>query len=222
VLLETEAHAVLRRYGIVSPAEQIVHDAPEAAAAAARIGFPVVMKILSRQVLHKTEAGGVVLDIRNEAQACAAYEKILANVAARAPGANHEGVLVQAMAKSGIEVILGAKHEAPFGPVVMVGLGGVLAEALARVAVRPVPLADLDAQQMIDECGLGALLASARTGRSADRDAVVKAVLALSRLMADHGVRIGELDINPLRVFSDGDGAIALDALIVPPRPAQS
>jgi hypothetical protein len=85
-----------------------------------------------------------------------------------------------------------------------------------------VPLAHLDAEQMVDECGLGALLASARTGKSADRNALIKAVLALSRLMVDHGSRIGELDINPLRVFSDGDGAIALDALIVPRRPAGS
>ena len=214
-LLETEGRAVLRRYGIAAPAEETVNNVDDAAAAASRLGFPVVMKILSREILHKTEAGAVVLDIRSEADARAAFEKISRNVSAYAPDAKNEGMLLQSMASSGIEAILGAKHEAPFGPVVMVGLGGILAEALNRVAVRPVPLARLDAEQMIDESGLGALLASARTGKPSDRAAVVEAILGLSRLMSDHGERIAELDINPLRIFAEGKGVLALDALIV-------
>jgi acyl-CoA synthetase (NDP forming) len=216
-LLETEGRALLQRYGIGAPMEEVVHRADEAALAANRIGFPVVLKILSREVLHKTEAGGVALDLRDADQVRAAYDRILRNFRRHAPTASHEGVVVQAMAPGGTEAIIGAKHEAPFGPVVMVGLGGVLAEALARVAVRPAPLARFDAEQMIDECGLGALLASRRTGRGGDREAVVKALLGVSRLMIDHGAEIGELDVNPLRVLQEGEGAIALDALVVPP-----
>jgi acyl-CoA synthetase (NDP forming) len=214
-LLETECRAVLRRYGIPSPIEEIAGNADQAVAAACRIGFPVVIKILSRDVLHKTEVGGVALDIRDAAGVRAACARIYANLAECAGGARIEGLLVQAMAPNGIEAILGAKHEAPFGPVVMIGLGGILAEAIAQVAVRPVPIARLDAEQMLDECGLGSLLASARSGLPADRPAVIDAMLALSQLMADHGDHIEELDINPLRVFAQGHGAVALDALIV-------
>ena len=218
-LLETEARSLLQNYGIAAPKESVARSAAEAVEAAGAIGFPVVLKLLSREVQHKTEAGGVVLDLRDDDQVRDAYALIMANFARYAPGASHEGTVVQAMAPSGIEAIIGAKREAPFGPVVMVGLGGILAEALSRVAVRPAPLARHDAEQMIDECGLGALLASRRTGRGGDRGSVVDALLGISRLMMDHGDMIGELDVNPLRVLQEGEGSIALDALVIPPSP---
>ena len=126
------------------------------------------------------------------------------------------------MAQGGIDVILGARHEPGFGPALMVGVGGVLAEAIGRVAVRPLPLTRADAEAMIEEAGLAQLLASARHGRPYDRPALVAAILGLARLLGDHGAVIEELDVNPLRVLHAGEGVLALDALIVPRVPQQS
>jgi acyl-CoA synthetase (NDP forming) len=214
LLLETEARAVLSRYGLPSVREEIATDEDAAIRAAARTGYPAVLKILSRDIAHKTEAGGVEVGIADEAGLRAAWRRMMASVKRHHPGAAIDGVLVQAMAPGGIEAIVGARHDPTFGPVVLLGLGGVLAEAFRRVAVRPAPLSRFDAEAMIDETGLGAMLASARRGRPSDRPALVDALLGVSRLMAEHGGRIAELDVNPLRILLQGDGVVALDGLI--------
>lgn len=214
MLLETEARALLARYGLPSVAEAVTTDEDGACHAARRIGYPVVLKILSRDIAHKTEAGGVEVGIADEAALRSAWQRMRASVARHNPDAVVEGVLVQAMAPSGIEAIVGARHDPTFGPVVLLGLGGVLAEAFRRVAVRPAPLSRHDAECMIDETGLGAMLASARRGRPSDRAALVEALLGISRLMDDHGGRIAELDVNPVRILLEGDGVLALDGLI--------
>lgn len=214
LLLETEARALLSRYGLPSVAEAVARSEDEAAEAAGRIGYPAVLKVLSRDIPHKTEAGGVEVGIAGEAALRAAWRRMTASVRAMHPDAAIDGVLVQAMAPSGIEAIVGARHDPTFGPVVLLGLGGILAEAMRRVAVRPAPLSRFDAESMIDETGLGAMLASARRGRPSDRDALVEALLGVGRLMAEHGDRIAELDVNPLRILLKGDGVLALDGLV--------
>jgi acetyl-CoA synthetase len=214
LLLETEARALLSRYGLPSVSEAVAKSEDEAAGAAARIGYPTVLKILSRDIPHKTEAGGVEVGIAGEPALRAAWRRMMASVRAMHPDAAIDGVLVQAMAPSGIEAIVGARHDPTFGPVVLLGLGGILAEAMRRVAVRPAPLSRFDAECMIDETGLGAMLASARRGRPSDRAALVEALLGVGRLMAEHGDRIAELDVNPLRVLLEGDGVLALDGLV--------
>jgi acyl-CoA synthetase (NDP forming) len=214
LLLETEARALLSRYGLPSVAEAVVTTEHEAAAEADRIGYPAVLKILSRDIAHKTEAGGVEVGMTDEAQLRAAWRRMEASVRRTHPDATVDGALVQAMAPSGIDTIVGARNDPTFGPVVLLGLGGVLAEAFRRVAVRPVPLSRYDAECMIDETGLGAMLASARSGRPGDRAALADALLGVGRLMAEHGGRIAELDVNPLRVLLRGDGVLALDGLV--------
>jgi acyl-CoA synthetase (NDP forming) len=214
LLLETEARALLSRYGLPSVAEAVVTTEHEAAAEAGRIGYPAVLKILSRDIAHKTEAGGVEVGMTDEAQLRAAWRRMEASVRRTHPDATVDGALVQAMAPSGIDTIVGARNDPTFGPVVLLGLGGVLAEAFRRVAVRPVPLSRYDAECMIDETGLGAMLASARSGRPGDRAALADALLGVGRLMAEHGGRIAELDVNPLRVLLRGDGVLALDGLV--------
>jgi acyl-CoA synthetase (NDP forming) len=214
-LLETEARALLARYGVASPKERVAVSANEAIHAATAIGYPVAMKILSRDIAHKTEAGGVRLGLLGEEAVAAAYEQMMTDVGRHAPDAVVDGVLVQQMAGDGIDVILGAKHEPGIGPVVMVGIGGVLAEAISKVSVRPAPLSARDAAEMIEEASLGSLLASARRGRPSDRPALEQSILSFSRLVCDHGDHIAELDVNPLRVLLAGDGVIALDALVV-------
>jgi len=214
MLLETESRALLSRYGLPSVDESVAKSEDEAAFAAAQIGYPAVLKILSRDIPHKTEAGGVEVGIAGEPALRAAWRRMMASVRAMHPDAAIDGVLVQAMAPSGIEAIVGARHDPTFGPVVLLGLGGILAEAMRRVAVRPAPLSRFDAESMIDETGLGAMLASARRGRPSDRAALVEALLGVGRLMAEHGDRIAELDVNPLRVLLEGDGVLALDGLV--------
>jgi acyl-CoA synthetase (NDP forming) len=214
LLLETEARALLARYGLPSPAETVARSESEAAEAAAKSGYPAVLKILSPDIAHKTEAGGVEIDIVNEAELRIAYRRMMESVRRHHPDAALEGVLVQAKAAPGIETIVGARHDPTFGPVVLLGIGGVLAEAFRRVSVRPAPLSRYDAECMIDETGLGSMLSSARQGWPSDRGALVEALLGVSRLIIEHGGRIAEIDVNPLRVLLHGDGVVALDGLI--------
>ena len=214
LLLETEARALLSRYGLPSVPEVVATGEDQAVAAAARLGYPVVLKILSRDIAHKTEVGGVEVGIADESALRAGWRRIMASVKDRRHDTAIDGMLVQAMAAPGIEAIIGARHDSTFGPVVLLGVGGVLAEAFRRAAVRPVPLSPHDAECMIDETGLGAVLASDRRGKPSDRPALGEALLGVSRLMMEHGARIAELDVNPVRVLLKGEGVLALDGLV--------
>ncbi|HWT08033.1 MAG TPA: acetate--CoA ligase family protein, partial [Roseomonas sp.] len=165
---------------------------------------------------HKTEVGGVVLGLDSAEAVAAAHDAMLARVRDAAPRARIDGVLVSPMAKGGTEMILGAKRDPVFGPVVLVGLGGIFAEVIQDVALRPAPVDEAEAMAMLRSLKAFAVLDGARGRPKADLAAAAAAIAALSRFAAQHAADIAEIDINPLLVRPAGEGAVALDALIVP------
>jgi acetate---CoA ligase (ADP-forming) len=213
---EAEAKRLLGAAGIPLLPERLVRSAAEAAAAFGALGGPVAMKIVSPDIAHKTEVGGVVLDVASAEQATAAYGEILAAVAAKAPGARIDGVLVAPMARDGVELIVGARNDPVFGPVVMVGIGGIFVEVLRDVALRIGAIDAAEAHRMLGELKGQALLAGARGRAAADLDAAAQAIAALSVYALANTGRFESIEINPLLVRAAGRGAVALDALIVP------
>ncbi|MFC7476148.1 acetate--CoA ligase family protein [Dankookia sp. GCM10030260] len=216
--LRTEAAAkqALAAAGVPILPECVVHSAAEAAAAATRLGFPVVLKIVSADLPHKTEVGGVVLDLADAAAVAAAHDTMLAQVRTAAPQARLDGVLVAPMVRGGVELILGTKRDPVFGPVVLIGLGGIFAEVLQDVAVRPAPVDEAEALEMLRSLKAFPVLDGARGRPKADIAAAARAVAALSRFAAQQAAAVAEVDINPLLVRAEGEGAVALDALIIP------
>ena len=215
-LNEAEGKRLLAAYGIAVTRETLARGAAEAASAAASIGYPVVMKIQSADIAHKTEAGGVRVGVADDAAARVAFDEIVASARAHAPGAAIDGVLVQEMVSGGTELILGVQNDPLFGPAIMVGLGGIFAEVLKDVSFRLAPLMRSDAEAMLRELRGFALLDGARGRPKADVSAVVDTLLRLSALAVDLGGSLGELDINPLAVLPAGQGVRALDALVKP------
>jgi acyl-CoA synthetase (NDP forming) len=215
-LAEHRAKKVLAAYGIPVTQEELATSADAAAAAAARIGFPVALKIQSADVPHKTEAGGVRLGLADAAAVRAAYEEIVASVLRHAPQAAIDGVLVQEMVADGIEVILGVNNDPLFGPAVMFGLGGIFTEVLQDVSFRLAPIHRSVALEMIREVKGYPLLAGARGRPPADVDALADTLCRLSALALDLEGSLAELDINPLFVFPQGRGVKAADALVKP------
>jgi acyl-CoA synthetase (NDP forming) len=192
--------AALARYGIALPNSQSVATAAEAASAAERIGFPVALKIRSRDILHKTEVGGVALDLRGR-DAVEAAAEALSTRAAQA-SARIDGFLVQEMV-AGIEAIVGARDDPLYGALLLVGSGGVLVELVEDAALRLLPVAAEEVAAMIDGLKLARRLAGFRAGPAADRAALEAAALALGRFFLDHRARIKEIEINPLIVRAD-------------------
>ncbi len=215
VLCEWQARPLLAAYGIdPKNAGTLVQSASEAAAAASAARRSVALKVQSAGILHKTEAGGVALNCTGEVVR-AAYARVLAAAKRYAPTAVIDGVLVQPMAPSGREVILGINHDQRWGPLLMVGLGGVLVEALGDVALAPVPL-DRDAALMLISQLKGAAVLSAFRGMpEADVDALADLMMRLSQFAADHADDIAEIDLNPVIVHGKGEGVSVIDALIV-------
>jgi len=193
----------LEAYGIPTPPEALATRPQEAATLAREIGFPVVLKLVSPDILHKTDMGGVILGVQDEAAASAGYETLIARAAAAHPEAELSGVLVQKMITGGQEVIVGVKRDPTFGPLVMFGLGGVYVEALADVSFRLAPLTAADAWDMLEEVRSAKLLAGLRGKPPADRDALVDLIVRVGRLAADHP-EIAELDFNPVLVLPKG------------------
>lgn len=218
--LATEAGAkqALAAAGLPVLPERVVADAAGAVAAATSMGFPVVLKIVSPDLPHKTEVGGVVLDLRDAAAVADAHDAMLARVRAAAPAARIDGVLVSPMVTGGVEMILGTKRDPVFGPVVLVGLGGIFAEVLQDVALRPAPVEEAEAMAMLRSLKAFPVLDGARGRPKADLRAAASAIAALSRFAAQHAADIAEIDINPLLLRPEGQGAVALDALILPAR----
>lgn len=214
-LSEPDAKRLLASYGVPVTREEVVQSAADAALAARRIGLPVVLKIASPDVPHKSDAGLVRLAVASEAAVAAAYEEIVARARAVVPEARVDGVLVQEMVAGGVETILGVTVDPQFGPVVLFGLGGVLVEVLEDVALRPLPITRADAEAMVDELRGRKILAGVRGGEAGDVPAIVDAIRAVARLAEDHRERIAELDVNPLVVLPPGRGVKALDALVV-------
>ncbi|AVQ85501.1 MULTISPECIES: acetate--CoA ligase family protein [unclassified Variovorax] len=213
---EASAKAVLSQAGLPVPQEVIAANRDEALAAARALGFPLVLKIVSPDIAHKTEVGGVFVGVQSEAQLLEEYANLLARVAQKAPEARIAGVLVAQMVQGGVELILGTKKDPVFGPMVMVGLGGIFAEIFKDVALQPAPVDEAQATAMLRSLKAFALLDGARGRPRADVQSAAKAVAALSRFAMRHAQDVSEIDINPLMVLEQGRGAHALDALLVP------
>jgi len=211
---EFHAKQALRNIGIPVPQEVVVHSVDQAVAAACSIGFPVVLKILSADIQHKTEVGGVVLDLPDAAAVHTAYATLLAQIAQRAPTASIDGVLVAPMVRGGVEMIAGVSQDPVFGPVIMVGMGGVYAEILQDVAVQCAPVSEDEALVMIRSLKMFALLDGARGAARADIAAVAHCVARLSEFAVRHRTDVAQIDLNPILV--QPQGAVVLDALIVP------
>ena len=219
VLIEAEAKTLLARYGVPRPPEALVTGADEAVAAAARIGGPVALKVQSPDITHKTEAGAVALDLSGDSAVREAYRKVLAGATAAHPSAAIHGVLVQAMAPPGHEMILGVTRDPDFGPMLMVGLGGIHVEVLRDVVFAPVPIGREEALSLLGELKGAALLDGVRGAPAADRDALAGLIATLSRFAADHADLIEEIDLNPVIVHPPGQGLTVVDALIVKRKP---
>jgi acyl-CoA synthetase (NDP forming) len=215
VLTEVEAKALLARYGVPRPPEALARNADEAAAVAARIGGAVALKVQSADITHKTEAGAVALGLTGEPAVREAYARVLANAAAAHPDATIHGVLVQKMAPPGLEMIIGVSRDPDFGPMLMVGLGGIHVEVLRDVAFAPVPIGTDEALSLLGELKGAALLDGARGAPPADRAALAELIAAVSRFAADHAEQIDEIDLNPVIVRAQGQGLTVVDALIV-------
>ena len=211
-LLETEAKSVCLEYGIPVVESVLAGCAEEAAAAAGRIGFPVVLKVVSPDIIHKTEAGGVLVNLKSEAEVAAGYKKIVANAAKYRADAEVVGVLVAELAPPATEVIVGALKDPQFGQTVMFGLGGIFVEMLKDVSFRVAPLTEDDARDMITQLKAYPLLTGYRNTPAADVDALVKILCNTSRLVMEHP-QIKELDLNPIRAYPKG--VKTLDARII-------
>ncbi|MGB3501552.1 MAG: acetate--CoA ligase family protein [Mesorhizobium sp.] len=213
---EHEAKRILGEAGIRFPADRLVSAGEDVGAAAQAAGFPVVLKIVSPDIAHKTEIGGVIIGVKDADEARAAGETILKRAAEKAPGARIDGILVSPMISGGVEVIAGVARDPVFGPVVMFGLGGVFVEVLKDVTFRVAPFDRDEAATMIREIRGYPMLEGVRGAAPADVDALADMLAALSRFAAANAQTIESIDLNPVRVLEKGAGVVALDALIVP------
>jgi acetyltransferase len=211
---EAGARPLLEAYGIPVVKAEPAGSASEAAAAASRIGFPVVMKILSPDILHKSDVGGIRLNLTSAEAVQQEYEKLLKDVRGKLPEARIDGVLIEQTAARGQELIVGMKRDPGFGPLLMFGLGGIYVELFKDIAFRIAPVSADDALQMIYETRAGRLLTGFRGQATADLAAVVDCICRLSQLSLDFP-EIQEIEINPLQVFAEGQGALALDARVI-------
>jgi acyl-CoA synthetase (NDP forming) len=211
-LSEHRSKQILQGYGIPVTREALATSAEMAVGLARELGYPVALKVQSPEIAHKTEADGIRLDLDSDDAVRSAYREILGNAERFAPHADVQGVLVQEMLEGGVEVIIGATKDPVFGHAIMFGLGGIFVEVLRDVSFRIAPLTRTDAEEMIEEIAGVRVLQGVRGQPPADREAIVDALLRVSRLVTDHRDEIAELDINPLVVFPRG--AKAVDALI--------
>ncbi|MCW3476955.1 acetate--CoA ligase family protein [Limobrevibacterium gyesilva] len=212
-LTEREAKAVLALYGIPVVQERLAHSADDAASAAEALGLPAVLKVESPDLPHKTEAGVIRLNLRNADAVRAAYDAVMANAARVSPPPRINGVLVQPMVPEGVEVMVGARVDPLFGPLVVVGLGGVLVELLQDTAVGLAPLTHAEALALLEKLKGAAALRGFRGSAPVDLDRLADLVGRVCELVADHRASVAEIDVNPL--ICAGSRILAVDALIV-------
>jgi acyl-CoA synthetase (NDP forming) len=212
ILTEVESKEILEEAGIPTARARLATTAAEAVAAAREVGFPVALKVVSPDITHKSDVGGVKLDLTTPDEVKAAFDEIVAAAKKAQPDAKVDGVSVQKMARPGVEVIMGMSQDAQFGPVLMFGLGGILVEVLKDVSFRLVPITPRDARQMVQEIKGRPLLEGYRGQEPADVEALEKLLLRLSDFIEKHP-EIAELDLNP--IFAYKDGAVAVDARII-------
>ncbi|HEY7201927.1 MAG TPA: acetate--CoA ligase family protein [Candidatus Dormibacteraeota bacterium] len=215
VVPELQTKRLLNDYGIHAPEERLAESADEAAAIASDIGFPVVLKVQSPDIAHRSEVGGVRLGVRSADEVLAAWAEVLAAVRAHRPEARVDGLLVARQVEPVVELIAGVKRDELFGPVVVAGAGGIFVEVLGDVALRLPPLDEREAAAMLEELRVAPLLHGARGRPVADVAAAAGVLARLGELALDLGPRLGELDVNPLLVLPEGQGALAADALMV-------
>jgi len=213
-LLEHESYEVLKAYKFPVVKSSLAGNKTEAANAAQKIGFPVVLKIASPDILHKFDFGGVKLNLKNKNEVRQAYQKILKNIQAKKPKAKIRGVLVEEMASQGKEIILGMSRDPQFGPILMFGMGGIYVEALEDVSFRLAPIRELTADMMIMRTKTHKILEGFRGEPAYDIEAVSECLKRLSQLVTDFE-EIKELDINPLFVYKRGKGCAIVDARII-------
>lgn len=211
ILDEAQTRGLLDAYEIPVPASVLAASRDQAAAAAAEMGFPVVLKIQSPDIPHKTEAGGVALNVGRDDLA-AAYDRILANAASHAPGAQIEGVLVQKMMPKGHEVVIGVTRDSDFGPLVMLGSGGIYLEVLKDVIFAPPPISKEEALRLIGRLKTAPILQGARGQEPGDLEALADLVSRVSRLALSE-TALDQLDLNPVFVYPRGQGVVAVDML---------
>lgn len=204
---------VLEAYGIPFAPYRFASDLATAKREASQMGYPVVMKIVSPQILHKTDVGGVVLNIRSSRELTEKYDEMMGNIRRLMPGAEIFGVGIQKMVPQGHELILGIVKDPQFGPMVMVGLGGIYVEAFKDVVFRLAPVTVGESARMLRELQAFRLLEGVRGEPPADVDAVEEVLQRVSRLALDHP-QLGEMDINPLMVYNSGDGCTCVDVRI--------
>jgi len=214
-LTEQQSKQLLGLYGIPVIPEKVAHTAKEATDHAETLGFPVALKILSPSIIHKSDVGGIRLNLSSREEVERAYGEMLEAVRTSVTEADIQGVLVQKMAGEGLEVIVGMSRDPQFGPVLVFGLGGLLVEILRDVSMRLIPLNPSDAEDMLDEIRSSAVLSGYRGRPAADRRAIIDVILRLSRLAMDLDEEIEAVDINPLIVYPEGAGAEAVDALVI-------
>jgi len=215
-LSEFDGKSLLRDAGMALPDEVLVSEKGALDAAIARVGLPLVMKIQSRDIPHKSEIGGVRVNLATKGEAFAAYQMLLDNARRHRPDAAIQGVLVSPMAKKGVEIIIGTLCDATFGPMIMVGLGGITTELFRDVIYRPAPLGAAEASAMLDELRAAALLRGFRGAPVADIAALSQLIAQLSMVAAQYREQISEIEINPVLVHPAGHGVTIVDALVVP------
>lgn len=211
-LLETEAKNVCTECGIPVTKFELAESEAEALEFAAKIGYPVVLKIVSPDVIHKSDVGGVIVDLKDRNETQNGYKQILRNVKRHNPKAKVVGVLVQEMAPASTEIIVGAIKDPQFGPALMFGLGGIFVEVLKDVTFRVAPITEDEASKMIKEVKAYPLLKGYRNTPPADTEVIIRILMNTSKLVMEHP-EIKELDLNPIMVYEKG--AKTVDARIL-------
>ncbi len=212
-LLESEAIELLMQADIDCPPYRVAATPEEAAAACEALGAPLVMKILSHDILHKSDVGGVRIGLKNTDEAEKAFRQMLTEIPTHRPDALLKGVILYPQVADGLEVIVGVTQDVSFGPVLMFGLGGVFVEVLKDVTFRAIPITLKDAQQMIAEIKNNQVLKGWRGKKAVDLDRLARLLCQVSELIQDHP-QIQEMDLNPVRILEDGR-MLVLDAKVL-------
>ncbi len=212
VLSEFEAQELCKKYKIRTPKTALARSEEECVSACAQIGYPVVMKIVSRQIVHKSDAGGVVVGIRGESELRDAYRGMMERIARNCPEAVIDGVLIQQMLRGGVEVVVGGLKNAQFGPVVMFGLGGIYIEVFKDVEFRLAPVSHGEARRQIEATKVYKLLQGVRGQDPCDIGALCGVITGVGSMLIEHP-EVSEIDFNPILCYPDG--CVAVDARIV-------
>lgn len=213
-LLEHEAFELMRAFGLPVPKFGLARNPEEASKIASEIGFPIVLKIVSPDIVHKSDVGGVVLNIKSDDEVKKGYEQITMNVRKNAPSARIEGVLVQEMVPEGLEVIVGSTRDNVFGPLVMFGLGGIFVEVLKDVSLKIAPITRVDVEDMIKEIRSRKILEGYRGMPARDIESVEDIIMKVSDIMLQLP-EIKDIDLNPIMLYEEGKGSKVADVRIL-------